>query len=103
MKPTHLNAWQELECFYPLLASPSDAGKLTTHFHINFSACDSVDSCGATAFLLKLLQYIRRSQSSNKGLTTWNTNDTEGDFVAITQLITLGFFNQNCSPKFGQV
>lgn len=93
MKPTQLNAWPELECFFPLLASPSEASKLTTHFHINFSACDSVDSCGSASFLLKLLQYIERAKITNKTQITWNTNDSENESNAISQAISLGFFN----------
>ena len=87
-KYTILKAWSELEGFIPLIVSPSNSTILTNKFEIDFSVCESVDSCGATAFLLKTLQYLNRNNVN----ACWKTNTSFDDARILPDLIELGFF-----------
>jgi hypothetical protein len=84
MKATILQAWPELEEFIPLLTSPSETSSLTSIFNIDFSECEKVDSCGLTAFMLKIKQYMKKVKGS-----TWRTGEKNG---VLETTIKLKFF-----------
>jgi hypothetical protein len=88
VKKTILKAWPELEGFAPLLTSPSETSTLTTLLYIDFSGCDSIDSCGLTAFLLKIIQYFERVNNID---LKWETN-SDNEIHIIKDIIHLGFF-----------
>jgi hypothetical protein len=88
VKKTILKAWPEMEEFAPLLTSPSKTSTLTSSLYIDFSGCDSIDSCGLTAFLFKIIQYFERVKNTD---LTWEVNSSEK--ARINQNIKqLGFF-----------
>jgi hypothetical protein len=88
VKKTILKAWPEMEGFAPLLTSPSETSILTTLLYIDFSGCDSIDSCGLTAFLLKIIQYFERVKNID---LKWETNSSN-ELPVIQDVIRLGFF-----------
>jgi hypothetical protein len=88
VKKTILKAWPEMEGFAPLLTSPSETSTMTSLLYIDFSGCDSIDSCGLTAFLLKIIQYFERVNNSD---LKWETN-SNNELYVIQDVIQLGFF-----------
>jgi hypothetical protein len=88
VKKTILKAWPEMEGFAPLLTSPSETSTLTSSLFIDFSRCYVIDSCGLTAFLLKIMQYFKRIHNTD---LTWETN-SENEVSILRNIIQLGFF-----------
>jgi len=89
MKPTILKAWPEIEEFAPLLTLPSAASKPTPFFNIDFTECVSVNSCGLTAFMLKIMQYAKRFKEG----TSWIPIGLDNDSVLQKDnIVNLNFF-----------
>jgi hypothetical protein len=88
MKSTILKAWPEIEGYAPLLTSPSEASKPTPSLKIDFVRCYTVDSCGLTAFLLKIMQYINKL---GKDETHWTFDGLDNESLQ-RNIINLRFF-----------
>jgi hypothetical protein len=89
MKATILKAWPEMEGFAPLLTSPSEASKPTPFLKIDFSYCHTVDSCGLTAFLLKIMQYDNKFE---KNEAKWTLTGLDRNMSLQEDIIKLRFF-----------